>query len=264
MPVPLAIGAALGTAYQLGTGIAQGIQARRARRQIDALMANRPEYTRPGEVNVNTGLAAARVGDAGFAGENAARARAELNAANTASLAGAGGDPFAAALASQAQLDATQLQITGTGEQIRQQNEQQLSQALLTSAQYADQEFQMNEMAPWMDAMARAQNDFRDYRQGSIRNIGGALNNVSSISLGALAAGGFGAQGFGADPSLIADIVSRYNGQQGTAATGQSTASAMPASAMPAWANATSAAAQGQLDWAELFRVAGQLQNRPR
>jgi len=233
----------LGTAYKLGTGIAQSIQAGRARRRYDQLQRERPEYERPGEVNQNLGLARVRASDPGFAGESAMRDRSELNAANTASLAASGGDPFAAAIAAQGQLEASARETSAMGEQIRMQDEQRLSQALLTSAQYSDMEFQMNEFAPWADAVQKAQLDFRDNRQGAIRNIGGALNQVSGASLGLLMQGGLGGTGespFNAD--AIAGIVAKYGGgggqQSGTAGTG-----------FP--------------DWAELLRLAQELQNRP-
>ena len=208
MPIPLAIGAALGTAFQVGTGIVQAVKARKARAEMEQLLRDRPEYTRPGEINRNLALAQARAGDAGFAGENALRDQTEINAANTASLASVGGDPFAAALAAQAQLDSANRQTTATGEQLRRQDEAALSQALMTSAQYTDQEFQMNTFAPWSDAVGMAQLDYRDNRQGAIRNIGGGLNQLSSLSLGMLAGGG------GQAPGIDMDLISRIVQQQ--------------------------------------------------
>ena len=252
MPLPLAIGAALGTAYQLGTGISQMVQAGKARRRYDELQANRPQYERPGEVNRNLGLATARVGDPGFAGESAMRDRSELNAANTAALAGAGGDPFAAAIAAQGQLEAAQRETTGMGENIRLQNERDLSQALLTSAQYTDREFQMNEFAPWLDAVGEAQLRERDNRQGGLRNIGNALGNISMMSLGTMMQGGLGAsEGIPYDQDAMAQILSKYGGMAGAA--GSAAAGVQPG-AQP----------QGGIDWAGIFQQMQALQNRPR
>lgn len=193
MPIPIVAGAILAgisggvTLFQAAK---DGKRAREAESEEKRLMANRPEYTRPGEVNQALGLAASRYGDPTMPGADNARAESQLAAANAGTAAGAGGDPFGAVLGAQARSEQTNRQITQQESQYRLEQEAALSGALNQSAQYTDQEFQMNEYSPWADALASALNNKRDFRDASREGLSSGMGSLSQLGLGVLGAMG--------------------------------------------------------------------------
>lgn len=213
MPAPLvlgAIGAGLSGAVSLIQSAKDGKKSRAAEREMDQLMEDRPEYERPGEVNQSLGLAIARYGDGRMPGAETARRESQLLAANTATAAAAGGDPFGAALGAQARADSTNRGIAVDEAGYRIQQEQNLAARLDVSAGYTDQEFQMNDFAPWADALTRATNDFRDYRESSRKGLSEGLSSLSTLGIGLMGGMGGGSKG-AAGGTVIDDIISTYS-----------------------------------------------------
>ena len=212
-PIAGAIMAGIGGAASIITGISDSRKAKRAEAEADRLMRNRPQYARPGEVNVATGRAMARAGDRRMPGADAARQQSQLMAANAAAAAARGGDPQAAAIGAMAQEQATLRNLAGQEAAYELQQEQILQQQLMESAEYTDMEWQMNEYAPYVDQLTAQLNKARDYRQAGRKNVGQGINAVSNVGLGLLASESSGSgTSTQVDYAGLAEFMQKYGG----------------------------------------------------
>lgn len=195
--------------FKLGQGLKQVKQGNKG---LDGL--TRPEYSMPEEAARALGIAQGRYADKFMPGEGVYTDRIEQQGANAYAQGAEAGNPFALIGNIHAQ-SSNQLQDLQTkSAQFQLQNENAYKQQLMTTADYRDQEWQMNEFAPYKDKYT----EFRDMIGAGNKNIYGGLDSLSAIGQGIL--GSFG-QSFGMGKSVgaspidgnrINSIVSGYNG----------------------------------------------------
>jgi hypothetical protein len=211
----LGLAAALGAGsslFQLITGATQKRQANKLQRQFEALQGNRPEYSTPQEVLTATALSRQAFADPNMPGQGAMYDRTALAGQNTAAAAAAGGDPFGAAVAAQAATNRSNEQIgvqsANFAEQARVNYQGQLGQL----AQFRDQEYQMNEFAPWKDKSQYLLNEFRDMRQAGNQNVYGGIDGIGRVGIAALSGMAGMNSGGGISAQASQDILSRNQG----------------------------------------------------
>jgi len=197
--------------------LTQGIKQRKeGTKGLEGL--TRPEYVMPEEAKRALGISQMRYADKFMPGEGAYTDRIEQQAANAYGQSSEAGNPFALISNLHAQ-SGNQLQDMQTkAAQFQLQNENAYKQQLMSTADYRDQEWQMNEFAPYKEKYT----EYRDMIGAGTQNIYGGMDSLAAIGTGLL--GSFG-QGFGmggkksAGPNqqAISGLVSGYNGnpQQG-------------------------------------------------
>jgi hypothetical protein len=206
--------------FQLITGAKQKKQANQLQQQLEALQNQRPEYSTPQEVLTATALSRQAFADPNMPGQGAMLDRASLSSQNAAAGAAAGGDPFGAAIAAQANLDRTNESIGAQSASFAENARINYQGQLGVLGQFRDQEYQMNEFAPWKDNYQYRLNEMRDLRQGGNQNIYGGIDGIGRVGLAALSGmSGMGGQtGISAQDS--AGILGRYGqSQQGMTPT---------------------------------------------
>lgn len=172
MPILPAILSAIPSVFQAIEGIGQ---RKRGQRILDNLV--RPEYAMPDEVKQNLTLAQARYGDPYSVSEQNARRDIGVSAANavaagmlTGNLSG-----MVPAIAGNESQNYNRLQAQV--EQDRVQRQQALANMKGEVAKYRDMEFEMNQMAPFLDKYSEA----RQMIGAGGQNIYSALNGLGSI-----------------------------------------------------------------------------------
>jgi hypothetical protein len=187
---------AVGSLYQLGTGIQQGIRGRRLGR------TPRPNYNIPNEItdNVNLAKKAYNASTAyGIPGQGKIEAANNRSAANAMEGIKQSQQSPAAILAGYASIDQnsknTNADLGFKAAQFR-ANEMNAARGTLMGAnrilaQYRDQQFNTNQMQPYNNTMNAA----AALRQGAITNTYGALNNMGGLASGMMLRGN-GAGGY--------------------------------------------------------------------
>ena len=104
-----------------------------------------------------------------------------INAAtgNAVSLAKQSGNPLLAISSIQENENNANMNLVARNEEYRDRVETQYSNALLNFAQYQDQQWQMNEFAPYADKF----NMYNDLLGAGIKNITGGIGDMGSIAL---------------------------------------------------------------------------------
>lgn len=168
---------ALPSLIQAGKGIGQSFRAQGIERDNV-----RPNYQTPRQIFESTNLTRGAYMDPNLPGQSlmqdriGAQAQSGYRAAREAAT-GSAGLLAATTGINQGALDATRdLQIEAARQQERDQRMYQ--QALREEATYADREFDVNKMQPYLDAAAAAS----ALREASSRNIMGAVKNITGIA----------------------------------------------------------------------------------
>lgn len=183
---PLAASAILSAVpalYQMGTGIGQGIRARRLGKK------KRPEYVIPGEINDNVDLARSGYNAASMYGlPGQGRIQNGLMSSQAQAQEGimqSQQNPASMLLGLTSLNQNTNNSIADLGvnaAQFRQQNMDSTRQGLMSAkqvlAQYRDMEFEKNKMEPFRNAMQSA----AALRAGSISNIYGGLGSLANTA----------------------------------------------------------------------------------
>lgn len=164
--------AALPSLFQTITGSIQAIEGQQTLNSLQ-----RPEYEIPSEVRTSLTLAQQEYGAVGRDEMNA-RIQNQLGAANSASVAVASGNGYAAAPAIEAQRQTGSREISALAEQKRRADLQRLMASQENMANYKDQEFQVNKFAPY----AQRYNEGREQIGGGLENINTGLSGVSSLA----------------------------------------------------------------------------------
>lgn len=202
--------------YKLFTGAKQQKRANQLQRQFEALQEQRPEYSTPQEVLTAASISRQNYADPNMPGQSAMYDRTALSGQNTAANAAAGGNPFAAAVAAQANMDKSNEQIGVRSAEFAERAREDYQNQLGVLAGYRDTEYQMNEFAPWKDKSQYTLNEFRDMRQAGLRNTYGALDNIGRIGISALSSmGGLRGTSTGISAEDSSAILGKYGGSQG-------------------------------------------------
>lgn len=188
----MAIMSAVQGLFQVGTGISQQIQAGNLRKEFERLGENRPQYQTPQEVLSSLSLIKQGFADPRMAGQSKLEDLVGLTQANTIQAGVQGGNPFAVLAASQGQADLTQQDIQTRAMQQQENDRLNLAQALNTVAQFKDQEWQMNEFAPWRDKYQFTLNEYRDKLGAGAKNTFEGIGSLGSSGMSFMAMGGGG------------------------------------------------------------------------
>lgn len=175
----------IGSLYQLGTGIQQGIRARRLAK------TPRPNYNIPNEITDNVNLAKNAYGAStayGLPGQNAITSANNRATANAMQGISQSQQSPASILAGYTALDQNtkntnaDLGVKAAMFRANQMNAArgQLMGANRVLAQYRDQAFNTNQMQPYNNTMNAA----AALRQGAITNTYGALDNLGGLASG--------------------------------------------------------------------------------
>jgi hypothetical protein len=227
------IGALAGGAssvFQLIDGIKQRREANRLQERVVAAEGARPGYTRPEEAVRALTLAQQSYADPYMPGENRMLDRVSLSQNNALEAARLGGNPYASIGAAQGQADLANERIGIQSAQFRNEEENRLMNMLQMMGSYTDQEFQMNEFAPWADNYQRLLNEQRDKAQGAGQNIFQGLEGIGGIGMNLMMGrtGIGGGQSGGVDYDALQGILDKYGGGggQGTGMMGATGTSA--------------------------------------
>lgn len=190
----MAIMSAVQGLFQVGTGISQQIQAGKLKSELGNLSDNRPKYQTPEEVLSSLSLIKQGFADPRMAGQGRLEDLTGLNQANTIQAGVQSGNPFAVLAASQGQADLTAQDIQTRAMQQQENERLNLAQALNTVAQFKDQEWQMNEFAPWRDKYQFTLNEYRDKLGAGAKNTFEGLGSLGSSGMSFMSMGGGGGQ----------------------------------------------------------------------
>ena len=153
-------------------GVVQMVQGQQG---LDSL--RRPKYETPTEIKQMLGLDRQEYGDPTMPGQAAAQDRLDLSASAGMKGAMASGNTLASLAALQAQNQAGQIGLADTAAKQQAQQLGAYKKSLGISAQYTDQEFQMNEYARFADDSAK----FENMAGAGRKNIYGSLTEMGSI-----------------------------------------------------------------------------------
>lgn len=157
--------------YKLFSGMSQKAEGKQGLANLQ-----RPIYKTPETVDRSLSLSQMAYADPYMSGEVVMRNRADQNAANAYQAASETSNPFAALAAIQAQANAAQQNIGMASAQQQRQDMSAYQRMLLTKANYLDQEWQMNEFAPF----AEKSQEYRDMIGAGNKNTYGGLTDISS------------------------------------------------------------------------------------
>lgn len=138
---------------------------------------NRPEYERPTEIGQMLALSRQEYADPAMPGQGAAQDRLDMQTQTGFNQAKISGNTMAAIASLNAQSQAGQQNLATASSQQRMQDLQAYKAALTQSAQYTDQEFQMNEFAPFADKSQ----EYRDMIGAGTKNVYGSLTDLGGI-----------------------------------------------------------------------------------
>ena len=164
---------AIASILQTGYGIYQSVDASNKLANLQ-----RPEYETPGEINQIKSLARTAYGDPSFAGQQAAQDRLDQQAATAYQQSSVAGNPFAAIAGIQAGQQAGQQNLNTFAAQQQQQDLMSYQRALQTAAPYTETEFQLNELAPYLDQFQES----RDQFGAGTKNIYGGTRSLGSVA----------------------------------------------------------------------------------
>lgn len=169
MPFPLSLVPAL---VQGATGIAQAIGGKNKLKNLE-----RPQYETPSEVKQNAALARAQYADQRFAGQSAAENQVAANTANALAASATRGQGMERVGALVAQANRAQMQITAEQERQQRADLANLQDMQGVLAKYKDQEWQMNEFAPY----AQRYNEGREQIGAGFENIYAGVDNAATV-----------------------------------------------------------------------------------
>lgn len=212
----MSIFGAVQSVFQLGTGISQQIQADKFRSEFEKLGKDRPKYSTPEEILNSLQLISQGFSDPRMAGQGRLEDLTGLNFANTVQAGVQGGDPFAVLSAAQGRADITSQEIQTRQAQMNEQERINLAQALNTVAGFKDQEWQMNEFAPWRDRYQFILNEYRDKLQAGGKNTFEGLGGLGQVGMTAMMGGGGGSTPV--DVNALMQILQKYTSQSTTQA----------------------------------------------
>jgi len=180
MPLPIlgAIIAAAPAVYKMISGISQKSKAEKDLKGLE-----RPEYQTPKEVLQSVGMSRTAYGDRAMPGEQQMLDRAAQTQANAMAMAGQAGNPFAAlgSITASTQKSMQDIGIQSAQHQTTERN--QLQSMLQMLGGFRDQEFQMNEFAPYVEKYRES----RDVLGASQKNIHESIGSFSNIGLSLMA-----------------------------------------------------------------------------
>lgn len=188
----MAIFSAVQGVTQLGAGISQQIKGNRLRDEAMDLSENRPKYQTPEEALKALTLISQGFADPRMAGQGRLEDLTGLNQANTIQAGVQSGNPFAVLSASQGRADLTSQEIQTRAMQQQEQERLNLAQALNTVAGFKDQEWQMNEFAPWRDKYQFVLNEYRDNLAAGGKNVTQGLDTLGTAGMQFMSGGGGG------------------------------------------------------------------------
>ena len=174
MAFPLMALAAVPAIFQGITGL---IQNRRGREGLANL--ERPEYKIPDDINAMLTMAAQRYSDPYTTGEVNAMRNIGLSGANALQAGRDSGNIGGIVPAVAAQQSAAYNRLAEQVDANKERQQAALTDMLGVRAKYKDQEWQMNQFAPYSDKYQ----EFRQMVGGGEQNIFGALNNLSGIGM---------------------------------------------------------------------------------
>ena len=144
----------------------------------------RPKYEMPEEVARALTMRQTAFADPYMPGQGVMTDRAEQQAANAYAQSVEAGNPFAAISSIQANSNQALQNIGVSSAQYQAQDANNLVQMLQTVAGYRDQEFQMNEFAPY----AQKSQEYRDMIGAGNKNMYGAMDQIAG-AIGSMGAG---------------------------------------------------------------------------
>jgi len=174
MAFPLMALAAVPAIFQGITGL---VQNRRGREGLANL--ERPEYKMPDEINAMLTMAAQRYSDPYTTGEVNAMRNIGLSGANALQAGRDSGNVGGIVPAVAAQQSAAYNRLAEQVDANKERQQATLTDMLGVRAKYKDQEWQMNEFAPYVDKM----NEYREMVGSGQQNMFGALNSLSGIGM---------------------------------------------------------------------------------
>lgn len=139
----------------------------------------RPDYKIPDEVNQSLAISKANFADQTMPGESRLRDQNNLAAQNALKALTEGGGSLSGISGIQAQQSKFAGDIQTKAAEYQRKDEQIYQQSLQTMADYKDQQFQMNEFAPY----AQAYQEGRQMAGAGFENIYGALSGIANITM---------------------------------------------------------------------------------
>ena len=178
-PITMGIGAGLQGAMGIGKMIAGGIQAKRGKKDLAALEANRPVYERPEEVNQAGQISRLRYLNPNMPGQGLMEQQVGQQQANTLqNIQDMGGvaDIYQTQINSNNAMNNIGVQAASQ----RLQNEMNLLNQLAVEADYSDKEFDTNTYIPWQENRKSA----LDRIGAGTQNLFGGMDNLASMGVG--------------------------------------------------------------------------------
>ena len=186
MPMVGGLVSAIPSLYKLFEGIRQRKEGKQGLAGL-----TRPEYETPEEALRMMNISQMRYADKFMPGEGAYTDRIEQQASNAYAQSSEAGNPFALITNIQAQAGGQLQDMQTKSMQQQLQNENAYKQSLMQMSDYRDQEWQMNEFAPYKEKYT----EYRDMFGAGTQNIYGGLDSLSAIGTGMLGAIGQGFAG---------------------------------------------------------------------
>jgi hypothetical protein len=196
---------AIGSIVKMGVGVGQMFGG-----QAGLAGLERPKYETPREIQEMLALSRMEYADPTMPGENTARDRIAQSSATAYQQASGAGNPFAAIAAIQANQQSGDLNLTAQSGQYNRQDLEAYKQALQTTAQFKDQEFQMNEFAPF----AEKSQEFRDMIGAGTKNIVGGISEVGSMADALSYSKSQTSKTGGVDYNALSDALGKYTSAQ--------------------------------------------------
>lgn len=178
-PITMGIGAGLQGLMGAGKMITGGIQAKRGKKDLAALEANRPVYERPEEVNQAGQISRLRYLNPNMPGQGLMEQQVGQQQANTLqNIQDMGGvaDIYQTQINSNNAMNNIGVQAASQ----RLQNETNLINQLAVEADYSDKEFDTNTYIPWQEKRKSA----LDRIGAGTQNIFGGMDNLASMGVG--------------------------------------------------------------------------------
>jgi len=175
---PLTAIALADTAYKVGTGIKQGIQANRLKKNL----GERPVYTPPSAAQMALENARSRASQTRFPGQAVAEERLGAASSNAYRMAQEGANSSAGLLAATSAINANQVageqDLSTKASEYQQANQDKYNQALMSYASYEDNAFKYNQADPYESSL----NTINNLKTASQANISGATSGAASIA----------------------------------------------------------------------------------
>ena len=175
----------------------------------------RPVYETPEAFQRSMGLGATAYANGTMPGETTMVDRAGQATVNAFAQSSEAGNPFALIAALQGQQQNAMQNIGVSSAQYKNQLQQQYQQLLSNYANYQDQEWQMNQFAPYKEK----QQEFRDIYGAGQQNLYNGLSNLAGMGTRMMMPGimkGAGTATNGVDKAALDALFQEYNKSQQT------------------------------------------------